>query len=149
MGVWLCLKGRSSKIKTRKTSKSHICENCYPRKFPAIRYPDNGFQLVPIPQGASQMANLVLAQTSRQPKAAQLYKHPGSSLTNGTILVMGRLYVPFDVRTLTTHTLPSCPGTPFPHKQWAIWEVLIALPSDKLYCLPAHCKKDGAISKTY
>ena len=30
--------GRSSKIKTRKTSKSHIRENCYPRKFPAIRY---------------------------------------------------------------------------------------------------------------
>ena len=30
--------GRSSKFKTRKSSKSHIRENCYPRKFPAIRY---------------------------------------------------------------------------------------------------------------
>ena len=30
--------GQSSKFKTWKTSKSHICENCYPRKFPAIRY---------------------------------------------------------------------------------------------------------------
>ena len=32
------IKGLSSKIKTRKTSNSSILENCYPRKFPAIRY---------------------------------------------------------------------------------------------------------------
>ena len=32
------VQGQSSKHKTRKTSRTHIRENCYPRKFPAIQY---------------------------------------------------------------------------------------------------------------
>ena len=54
-----------------------------------------------------------LAQTYHRPNAARLYNIRWFTLTNGTTFVIGRLYVPFEVRIVTTRTLPFCPGCTF------------------------------------
>ena len=60
--VWLRFKANPRNLKRKKTSKSHICENCYPRKFPAIRYIPTkrslNLQIITIPKINSKLLSL-------------------------------------------------------------------------------------------
>ena len=59
---------RSSRFITRKTSKTHIRENCYPRKFPAIQC------VCPIIPDKTQPKQAFIAMESREDLAAGLDK---------------------------------------------------------------------------